>query len=178
VRRWPIFKQPYQLESDLPPDEVARRLTDNLASGLGGAFVWLSGTRKRQGRVWGDRFWMRARPGIHNTSTFQFEGRIEHLGTGSRLVGQVGPSGSTPVFLLIWFGMLSFFEVFFIIFALDPHSTTPPFPPQMVLFPLGMGAFGVVVVVVTIAVAKITWRATELWLMKLVSGRKPGNPRA
>lgn len=173
VRQRPIFKQPCELVSPLSPDEVSRRLTVNLASGIGGVFVGLSSRGKRRGRIDGDQFRIRARSGIHNSATFEFEGRIEPRGTGSRLTGRVGPNGFVPVFLFLWFGLLSVFELLFIIFALDPKSTTPPFDPLLALFPLAMMAFGFFVVVVIVAQARFAWRSTEAWLTELLAATKP-----
>jgi hypothetical protein len=177
LRQWlsPLLKHPVELESPLPPAEVAQALSDNLARGVG-SFVM--GSTSPRGRVDGDRFMIRANnPYLsHNTASYEYSGQIVPDGNGSRLVGQAGPNGSQPAIVVSWFGLLVLFEFFFILFAIDPNSTSPPFPRFMVLVPLGFAVFGIALVAGITAHAKAGWRATEEWLVQLLSARRPDSP--
>lgn len=135
-------------------------------------FVGLSMRDKRRGKVDGSWITIRARSWIRNSATFEFHGRIEPLGAGSKLVGDVGPRAFVPAFVAVWFGLLSVFQVFFVIMALDPASTTPRFDPLYALFPFGIGVAGLLIFATITAQAALAWRSTDAWLRNLLSATR------
>jgi hypothetical protein len=153
------------LQGDLSSDEVIRRLSEQLPAKSGSLLTRGNGT------IIGNRFTIRRRfnPFWYNTADFEFVGQVQDNATGSILTGRLGPNESQPIFMGCWIAFMGFGELFFCIDALNPKWTTPPFNPLLTLFPLGLGAFGIVVVCVAVGAARARWKSTEAWLMDLVS---------
>ncbi|MGO9341156.1 MAG: hypothetical protein ACLP6E_01355 [Acidimicrobiales bacterium] len=183
ARQWVrsgFFRQPYALWSPLLPEEVYRRLSQNLVvpsrnplSSLAPGSFGFPGLSDPiyEGTVSGPYIRLSCRGSLMRSNSWRktFEGGIAANGPGCWLTGTVGPASSVAVFCSIWFGGVSLFFIGglggFISDAVTGHGyALLPF----VLIPMAMLGFFFVLIEVATRSAASEWRSMDGWLRSLL----------
>jgi hypothetical protein len=173
-----LLRRPYAFWSPLPSEEVATRLSRNLAPerqfslGFGGPGMAYRGT------VSGWSVHLSARgTGQGNSWRTVFDGGIVAGEQGSWLTGSIGPVAFVPVFSCIWLGLVSLFFVIGVIGLLSDLSTGrgASFLP-FVLIPAGMMAFFFVMTEFGSRTSQNEWEKMDLWLRRLLEVPMPPRP--